>query len=552
MDTKSKKYKLRTSVDIISSVGFIVSTLCFMASMGAMYIMADMRSYGLTGDAAIVAYNYYSSAWTGVAVSGGAAAVFLILMTVTCGRKDENGKVVLNRFDRLPTDLQVAVFVFLIVVSVWSIGPVLSVVSTSGWFDNVLQNVVAASPEEEWVLYNWDDLYPLSWFEPAWVKDLGITVFLAAVMTGGVICYRCMVKKIKTGTFLRHTIIGKLVVYVYNAAKESREVFWKAMGVCLGACILSATWFGIVPVLVCVFIFVPKWIKKYIALREGIEEIAAGNTDYKIKVEDNGELDRLQEKVNEISDSVALAVNEELKSRQMKVDLISNVSHDLRTPLTSMITYIDLLKNEGLDSENAPEYLRIIDEKTARLKKLTDDLFEAAKASSGAIPVNMEKIEMISMVNQALAEVGEKLDKAGLQVLFDRKPERAEVMADGQLLWRVIENLLTNTAKYALPESRVYLDIFEDGEKVRLEVKNISRERLNISAEELTERFTRGDESRNTEGSGLGLAIARDLTQLMDGEFAIHIDGDLFKAAVTLKKPGAGEAGEEKTGENQL
>ena len=178
-----------------------------------------------------------------------------------------------------------------------------------------------------------------------------------------------------------------------------------------------------------------------------------------------------------------------------------------------------------------------LDDSAKLLKKLTDDLFEAAKASSGAIPVNLEKIEIISIVNQALAEVGEKLDAAGLQILFDRKPEKAEVMADGQLLWRVIENLLTNAAKYAMPSSRVYIDISEEEEgRVRLEIKNVSREPLNISADELTERFTRGDRSRNTEGSGLGLSIAKDLTGLMGGEFKIYIDGDLFKAAVILER----------------
>ena len=539
MDTKSKKYRLRLGVNIVSSVGFIASVLAFMAFMGAMYTMVDV-SYNFVSsvDAAwAVADSYYSSAWVGIAISAGAALLFLVLMTVTCGRKDESGKVVLNRFDRLPTDIQVAAFVCLIVFAVWSIGLIMSAVTTSGWLDNVVNNIVAVDPEGEWLYYYWDGRYPLSGFEPAWVKDLGIAAVEAAIVTGGVIFYQCLVKKLKTGTFFRHTIIGKLVVYVYDAAKASRDVFWKVMGVCLGACILSATWFGIIPVLVCVFIFVPKWVNKYIALRKGIEEIAEGNIDYKIEITDDGELDRLSEKVNEISEAVSLAVDEELKSRQMKVDLISNVSHDLRTPLTSMITYIDLLKSEGLGSENAPEYLRIIDEKTVRLKKLTDDLFEAAKASSGAIPVNLEKIEMISIVNQALAEVGEKLDAAGLQILFDRKPEKAEVMADGQLLWRVIENLLTNAAKYAMPSSRVYIDIFEEEEgRVRLEIKNVSREPLNISADELTERFTRGVRSRNTVGSGLGLSIAKDLTGLMGGEFKIYIDGDLFKAAVILER----------------
>ena len=547
MDTKSKKYRLRLGVNIVSSVGFIVSVLAFMAFMGAMYMMLDVLNYfggvplgseEFASDAGYaVASSHYSSTWLGVVISAGAAALFLILITVTCGRKDESGKVVLNRFDRLPTDIQLLAFAGLVVAAIFSIGFVLSAVSTSGWFRNVLENIIYVDPEEEWLLYNWDGVYPMSWFEPVWVKDIGIAAFLAAVISAGVLCYQSLVKKLKTGTFFRHTIIGKLVVYVYDAAKASRDVFWKVMGVCIGACILSATWFGIIPVLVCVFIFVPKWVNKYIALRKGIEEIAEGNIDYKIEVTDDGELDRLSERVNEISEAVSLAVDEELKSRQMKVDLISNVSHDLRTPLTSMITYIDLLKSEGLGSENAPEYLRIIDEKTVRLKKLTDDLFEAAKASSGAIPVNLEKIEMISIVNQALAEVGEKLDATGLQILFDRKPEKAEVMADGQLLWRVIENLLTNAAKYAMPSSRVYIDIFEEEEgRVRLEIKNVSREPLNISADELTERFTRGDRSRNTEGSGLGLSIAKDLTGLMGGEFKIYIDGDLFKAAVILER----------------
>ena len=199
-----------------------------------------------------------------------------------------------------------------------------------------------------------------------------------------------------------------------------------------------------------------------------------------------------------------------------------------------MVSYVDLLKKEGLDSENAPEYLRIIDEKTSRLQKLTEDLFEAAKASSGDIPVNMERIEMISIANQALAELEENLAQNNIDVVFTPKLESAYVMADGQLLWRVIENLLTNVSKYALPGSRAYVDISQESDKIRLEVKNMSRDQLNISADELMERFKRGDESRNTEGSGLGLAIARDLTNLMNGSFDILIDGDLFKATVEL------------------
>ena len=235
----------------------------------------------------------------------------------------------------------------------------------------------------------------------------------------------------------------------------------------------------------------------------------------------------------------------------MKTDLISNVSHDLKTPLTSMVSYIDLLKTEGLDSENAPEYLAIIDEKTQRLKALTENLFEAAKASSGAIPVNMEVIDMASLLSQSLGEMDEKLQEKNLEVII--RNECAEnmdeegniiyntkVMADGQLLWRVIENLLGNVSKYALESSRVYVNLSQQTvnakDYIMLEMKNISREQLNITADELMERFKRGDESRNTEGSGLGLAIAKDLTRLMNGIFELTVDGDLFKVCVMMEK----------------
>ena len=277
-------------------------------------------------------------------------------------------------------------------------------------------------------------------------------------------------------------------------------------------------------------------MKKYCAVKEGVNQIKRGNLDYKIPVTEAGELDRLAMSVNEISDAMNIAVMDKLKNQRMKIDLISNVSHDLRTPLTSMVSYVDLLKTEGLDSENAPMYLEIIDEKTRRLRKLTEDLFEAAKASSGNIPVDINRIEMTSIVNQAMAEMEERLSENNLDVIFTNKAESIFVMADGQLLWRVIENLLTNVSKYALPASRVYIDITEENDMICLDVKNMSKDRLNISADELMERFKRGDESRNTEGSGLGLAIAKDLTNLMNGRFELTIDGDLFKVRVALVK----------------
>ena len=223
----------------------------------------------------------------------------------------------------------------------------------------------------------------------------------------------------------------------------------------------------------------------------------------------------------------------------MKTDLISNVSHDLKTPLTSMISYLDILKKEGLDSPNAQEYLNIVDEKTQKLKTLTEDLFEAAKASSGNIPCDITDINLVQMMDQELAEMADVLEDKKLEVIKTVKidNEAATVQADGRLLSRVIENLLGNVGKYALEGSRVYVDIVDGpGNNVQLDVKNISRDQLNISPEELMERFTRGDDSRNTEGSGLGLAIAKDLTNLMRGTFRLSIDGDMFKATVILPR----------------
>ena len=193
-----------------------------------------------------------------------------------------------------------------------------------------------------------------------------------------------------------------------------------------------------------------------------------------------------------------------------------------------------LLEKEGLDSENAPEYRRILDEKTNRLQKLSVDLFEAAKASSGDIPVDMTDVDAGQILSQALAELESNLREADLRVIFNRKIEDALVRADGRLLWRVLENVLVNASKYAVPGSRVYIDLYRERGRVFIEVKNISREPLNIDPEELMERFKRGDDSRSTEGSGLGLAIASDLMRLMGGNFRIVIDGDLFKAVVEL------------------
>ena len=238
--------------------------------------------------------------------------------------------------------------------------------------------------------------------------------------------------------------------------------------------------------------------------------------------------------VNDLGDGLRHALQEQMKSERMKADLITNVSHDLKTPLTSIINYVDLLKREELHNEKANEYLEVLDQKSQRLKQLTEDLVEASRASSGNVVLDIRRIDVKELLMQTSGEFVERFEARGLQLVenFPQNPQYVD--ADGRRLWRIIENLFRNVEKYAMPHTRVYLDLINDGDRVAFSLKNISENPLNISPEELTERFTRGDESRSTEGSGLGLSIAKDLTEIQQGTFEIYLDGDLFKVTVSF------------------
>ena len=217
----------------------------------------------------------------------------------------------------------------------------------------------------------------------------------------------------------------------------------------------------------------------------------------------------------------------------MKSELITNVSHDLKTPLTSIINYVELIKKEeDLQPEYLKDYVRVLDNKSKRLKVLIEDLFEASKASSGNIALNMEKIDLTQLMRQSIGEMEEKLSEANLDLKINVPEEKIYIRADGRRLYRVMENLFSNISKYSLPNTRVYIDITKDENSVKLTMKNISSYELNFDPGEIMERFKRADDSRNTEGSGLGLSIAKDLVKLQGGSFDIDIDGDLFKAIV--------------------
>ena len=241
------------------------------------------------------------------------------------------------------------------------------------------------------------------------------------------------------------------------------------------------------------------------------------------------------ENLNSIGDGMAAAVEQRMKSERLKTELITNVSHDIKTPLTSIVNYVDLLQKPHTPEQEA-EYLEVLDRQSKRLKKLTEDLVEASKASTGNMNVNIVRTNTREIIEQSLAEYGRRMEQGNLSVIVKIPEEPPQAMADGRLLWRVLDNLFNNVVKYALPGTRVYITSELDGGDAVISVKNISRDPLNISAEELMERFVRGDASRHTEGSGLGLNIAQSLVNLMHGRFSLSVDGDLFKAEIRLPK----------------
>ena len=272
-------------------------------------------------------------------------------------------------------------------------------------------------------------------------------------------------------------------------------------------------------------------------LLEAGQRIAKGELDCKVDTSKlRGPFKEHGEDLNSITDGMNRAVGERMKSERFRTELITNVSHDIKTPLTSIINYVDLLEKEQPENEKMREYLEVLDRQSAKLKKLIDDLLEASKASSGSLSVNLTECELGILLDQMAGEYSEKLSAAGLELILTKPEESVKIMADGRHMWRIFDNLLNNICKYAQRGTRVYLDLTADALKATVTFRNISATRLNISGDELTERFVRGDSSRNTEGSGLGLSIAQSLAQLQKGALDITVDGDLFKVVLRFDR----------------
>ena len=307
----------------------------------------------------------------------------------------------------------------------------------------------------------------------------------------------------------------------------------------LGTEVTSALLFLLFLVNIFAFIVIYKVMMGVKEIETAEQKIIAGNLDYKLNTAGyKGDLKILAEGLNEIGTGLENAVNGRMKSERFKTELITNVSHDIKTPLTSIINYTDLLKKENIETEPVKGYIEVLDRQSERLKKLITDLLEASKASSGNIKLDIAEVDAGLMLEQVYGEYQKKFEEAGLTGIVTKPSETVFIKADANHLFRVFDNILGNVVKYAQPGTRVYIDLTQNDETITISFKNISKEKLNITGEELMERFVRGDRSRNTEGSGLGLSIAKSLANLMGGKLEIVIDGDLFKVEVRFNNQG--------------
>lgn len=297
---------------------------------------------------------------------------------------------------------------------------------------------------------------------------------------------------------------------------------------------------GILIGIILTIIYIVIFIKELIYLDKiiiGSKAATEGKLNCNIEEKGRGHLRELAHDINNIRDGLRKSIESEIKSENMKTELITNVSHDLKTPLTSIINYIDLLKRENIESETAKDYINILDKKSQRLKVLIDDLFEASKATSGAMELNITKIDIVQLLKQSLGENDERFKNSNLSVKLDIPDTKIFINGDGQRLYRVFENLISNIVKYSLSNTRVYIQMYVDDEnKVVIIMRNISAYELDFCANEITNRFKRGDSSRSTDGSGLGLAIAKSIVELHGGKFNIEVDGDLFKSIIRLNQ----------------
>ena len=452
--------------------------------------------------------------------------VGMVWLTVTAGRKPEDEEIYLNGFDRWYTEIAAGA-----VIGIWLAGMIISgtlIANSSLGYSHAVVTVI--------VTCLICGTYTMAWF---------------------LIGYLSLVRRIKAGTLWKNSLIRTVLKWIGKCSGKladfarafSRNTAEKIKVLLVGGaflflqfliigCIFSGAGvflLALMAVDVAAMIFAIRKADGLDLIMDGLKKISDGELQYKIKTDTlTGKQKVMAEYINNIGSGLDAAVENSLKKERMQTELITNVSHDLKTPLTSIINYVDLMKRENPTDPKIQKYLRILDEKSQRLKVLTEDVVEASKASTGNIKLEMNDIDFVEMVQQVIGEFEEKFQEKNLTMMVHFTDEPSIIYADGQRMWRVLENVFGNVVKYAMEGTRVYAEISNRNKKVTFSLKNISAQPLNISADELTERFIRGDVARNTEGSGLGLSIAKSLTELQGGEFKLYLDGDLFKVMITF------------------
>ena len=440
--------------------------------------------------------------------------ISLVYLTLATGRRTGESQIHLNPIDKIKTEILVAAFIFVMVEFVILIAKV----NSDEW---AVYGIIVASGTVSLVIDGLFLIFYLSMVRRMKAEMLWETS-LACWLERGV---RKVFAKRKTTVRVILLFAGHMVVCFILAV----GAFYYQNVIALLLLLSFSAW-------EC-YVILRKTVEQY-QIRQGVEKIRDGALSEKIDLEElHGEERSLAEAINNIGEGLLHAVDDSTKNERMKADLITNVSHDIKTPLTSIINYVNLIKLEKIDNERVQGYIKILDEKSQRLKQLTADLVEASKISSGNVKLDMQVIDLVELVYQTSGEFNEKFEQKELTIVTKLPKTAVLIRADGRQLYRVIENLYNNVAKYALEKTRVYVDIAYAEEKVIFSIKNVSERSLareNSNAGDLTERFIRGDSSRTTEGSGLGLSIAKSLTVLMGGTFDITVDGDLFKAAITF------------------
>lgn len=493
----------------------------YLEILEAIVMSKDVNSYASVSVLMDILYEMEKEI---VGIFFGSMGVFLVcfgFLLCAAGHRRKREEIVLTFVDRIPLDILCVIVFFLEAFAV-------AVLIEIGYM-----NAVAVMIQ----------LY------------VGIGIMMAAMV---VVTLLSFAVRVKMGKWWRNSLtywivakfvgIGKGILHGCGVLWKNIHILWKVVAVLLvigivvvflGACMGAGEEFMVAMlfagIIACPILIL--MVLQFQKLQIGSRLIAEGNLQYKIDTKRMfWEFKKHAENLNRINEGMAHAVEERMKSERFKTELITNVSHDIKTPLTSIINYVDLLEKTDIQDENAKEYLEVLERQSARLKKLIEDLIEASKASTGNLAVGMEEIEANVFVTQILGEFEEKLSKANLELIINKPEKEIPVLADGRHLWRVVDNLMNNICKYAQPNSRVYINLEETSDSVLLIFKNMSKYPLNITSEELMERFVRGDSSRNTEGNGLGLSIAKSLMELMNGTMLLYVDGDLFKVVLELPR----------------